>query len=109
MHKTSGGVVASRAGGAEICKTRTEDSMVGSGKSEVGAMYTIYQIERLMQANHQARLREAAWHRTRRQALHRSRIRNTLRRAIRDGVRYGIEPNEVEREFTMTLHQVTHR
>lgn len=72
-------------------------------------MYTIYQIERLMQAEHQERLREAAWYRTCCQALHRSRVRSTLRRAIRDGLRYGIDPNEVEREFAMTLHQITNR
>jgi len=72
-------------------------------------MYTLYQIEKMMQANHQERLRDAALHRTRRQALHRSRVRSTLRRAIQDGLRYGIDPNEVEREFTMTLHQVTNR
>jgi len=42
MSKTSGGVAALSTCGAEICKTRSEDSIEENGKSEVGRdVYTL--------------------------------------------------------------------
>lgn len=72
-------------------------------------MYTIYQAEAMMQRAYEERLRYAELRRMRRFALRRSRMRSTLRRAIEEGLRYGIEPHEVEREFNTTLQQVTSR
>jgi hypothetical protein len=72
-------------------------------------MYTLYQVEAMMQRTFEERLRCAELRRTRSLVLRRSRIRSSLRRAIEEGLRYGIEPHEVEREFTMTLQQVTNR
>ena len=72
-------------------------------------MYTHYQIEDMMQRAYEERLACAELRRTRRAAFRRSRVRSTLRRAIEEGLRYGIDPHEVEREFVTTLHQVTNR
>ena len=73
------------------------------------AMYTIYQAKAMMQCAYEERLRYAELRRMRSAALRRSRMRGTLRRAIEEGLRYGIEPHEVEREFSVTLQQVTSR
>ena len=72
-------------------------------------MYTIYQAKAMMQQAYEDHLTHAELRRMRSAALHQSRIRGTLRRAIEEGLRYGIEPHEVEREFSMTLEQVTSR
>jgi uncharacterized protein YjiS (DUF1127 family) len=72
-------------------------------------MYTLYQVEVMMRSAFEERLRYAELRRTYNSALRRSRVRSTLRRAINEGLRYGIEPYEVEREFTTTLQQVTGR
>lgn len=72
-------------------------------------MFTIYQAEAMMRCVFEERLRYAELRRTRNLALRRSRVRTTLRRAIEEGLRYGIEPQEVEREFTTTLQQVANR
>jgi len=72
-------------------------------------MYTYYQIEAMMRLAYAERLKHAELRRTRRLALRRSRVRMTLRRAIEAGLRYGIDPREVEHEFVTTLHQVTSR
>jgi hypothetical protein len=72
-------------------------------------MYTLYQMEVMMHQVSEERLRRARLHRMYSSMLHRSRIRSSLRRAIKEGLRYGIEPHEVEREFTTTLQQVTNR
>jgi hypothetical protein len=72
-------------------------------------MYTIYQAEALMQLAYEERLRHAELLRMRNLALRRSRARSTLRHAIEEGLRYGIEPQEVEREFTTTLQQAANR
>ena len=72
-------------------------------------MFTIYQAEAMMQHVFKERLRCAELRRMHNSALRRSRVRSTLRRAIEEGLRYGIEPHEVEHEFTATLQQVTSR
>ncbi len=72
-------------------------------------MYSIYQVELMARRVHEERLRYSELCRMRRFALRRSRMRSTLRRAIEEGLRYGIEPHEVEREFNTTLQQVTSR
>ncbi len=72
-------------------------------------MNTIYQAEVMMRRAYEERLQYAELRRMRSFALRRSRIRSTLRRAIEEGLRYGIEPHEVEREFSKTLQQVTSR
>ena len=72
-------------------------------------MYSIYQAQGMMQHVYEERLRCAELHRMCSSAMCRSRIRNTLRRAIHAGLRYGIDPREVEREFSTTLRQVTSR
>jgi len=72
-------------------------------------MFTIYQAEAMMHSVFEERLRCAELRRMRNSALRRSRVRSTLRRAIKEGLRYGIEPQEVEREFTTTLQQVANR
>jgi len=72
-------------------------------------MYSMYQVELMARRVHEERLRYSELRRTRDLALRRSRMRNTLRRAIEDGLRYGIEPHEVEREFATTLEQMTSR
>ena len=109
MSDEDGGVVAPSACGAEISESGNNDSLTEHRESEVGAMYTIYHAEAMMQRAYEERLRYAELRRTRRSALRRSRIRNTLRRAIEEGLRYGIEPRDVEHEFSTTLHQVTSR
>ncbi len=102
-------MVAPSACGAEVSESGSNDSLAEHRESEVGAMYTIDQTEVLMRRVYEERLRYAALRRMRRSALRRSRMRNTLRRAIEEGLRYGIEPREVEHEFSTTLHQVTSR
>jgi len=72
-------------------------------------MYTMYQLEVMARRVHEENLRYSELRRTRDLALRRSRVRNTLRRAIEAGLRNGIEPHEVEREFATTLEQVTSR
>jgi len=72
-------------------------------------MHTIYHAEAMMRRVYEERLGYAELRRIRNLALRRSRVRSTLRRAIEEGLRYGIEPHEVEREFTTTLQQVTNR
>ena len=72
-------------------------------------MYTIYQTQGMMRRVFEEHLRYSELRRVRRTALRRSRVRSTLRRAIEAGLRYGIDPHEVEREFDMTLRQVTSR
>ena len=72
-------------------------------------MYTIYQAQAMMQHVFEERLRYAELRRMHNSALRRSRVRSTLRRAIEEGLRNGIEPHEVEHEFTATLQQVTSR
>ena len=72
-------------------------------------MFTVYQTEAMMLQVFEERLRHAELRRTRDTALHRSRVRSTFRRTIEEGLRHGIEPHEVEREFTTTLQQVTSR
>ena len=72
-------------------------------------MYTMHEVEVMARRVHEERLRYSELCRKRNLALRRSRVRSTLRRAIEDGLRYGIEPHEVEREFTTTLQQVTNR
>jgi hypothetical protein len=72
-------------------------------------MYAIYQAEALMQLVYEERLGYAERRRMHNSVLRRSRVRSTLRRAIEEGLRYGIEPHEVEREFTTTLQQVANR
>jgi len=109
MSDEDGGVVAPSACGAEISRSGNNDSLMEHRESEVGAMYTMYQTEVVMQRVYEERLRYAELRRMRRSALRRSRIRNTLRRAIEEGLRYGIEPQEVEHEFSTTLQQVTSR
>jgi hypothetical protein len=102
-------VVAPSACGAEISENENNDSLTEHRESEVGAMYTTFQTEAMMQRVYEDRLRYAELQRMRRSALRRSRIRNTLRRAIEEGLRYGIEPQEVEHEFSTTLQQITSR
>lgn len=72
-------------------------------------MFTIFQAEAMMHSVFEERLRYAELRRMRNLALRRSRVRSTLRRAIEEGLRYGIEPQEVEHEFTTTLQQVANR
>ena len=72
-------------------------------------MFMMHQAEEMMRTVYTERLRHAELCRTCKSALRRSRVRSTLRRAIEEGLRYGIEPNEVEFEFTTTLQQVTSR
>ncbi len=72
-------------------------------------MYTIYLAKEMMRRTHEERLRYAALRRTRNLALRRSRVRTSMRRVIEEGIRYGIEPRDVEREFAETLQQVTSR
>ena len=81
----------------------------GFGKARWDAMFTIYQAEAMMHSVFEERLRYAELRRTHNSALRRSRVRSTLRRAIAKGLRYGIEPQEVEREFTTTLQQLANR
>ena len=72
-------------------------------------MFTIYQGMAMMHSVFEERLRYAEVRRTHNSALRRSRVRSTLRRAIEEGLRYGIEPQEVEREFATTLQQVANQ
>jgi len=72
-------------------------------------MHSIYETQLLMEQGIAERLRRSRHRREVNSALRRSRVRSTLRRAIEDGLRCGIEPHEVEREFTTTLQQVTSR
>ncbi len=72
-------------------------------------MYTIYHAEAMMRRVYEERLRYAELRRQSNSALRRSRVRSTMRRAIETGLRYGIDPREVEREFRTTLQQVTNR
>jgi hypothetical protein len=102
-------VVAPSACGAEISESGNNDSLTEHRESEVGAMYTTFQTEAMMRRVYEDRLRYAELQRMRRSTLRRSRIRNTLRRAIEEGLRYGIEPQEVEHEFSTTLQQITSR
>jgi len=81
----------------------------GLGQVRWDAMYTIYQVETMMHSVVKERLEHAELHRRYSSALRRSRARSTLRRAIQEGLRCGIEPHEVEREFTMTLQQIADR
>jgi hypothetical protein len=97
----SGEVVAPSACGAEVTRRRQIESTRGLRGVRRTAMHTIYHAEE--------RLGYAELRRIRNLALRRSRVRSTMRRAIEEGLRYGIEPHEVEREFTMTLQQVTNR
>jgi len=72
-------------------------------------MYTIYQTETMMRRLYEERLRYGELCRIREAALQRSRMRSALRRVIQAGLRYGIDPHEVEREFRTTLHDATSR
>jgi len=109
MSDEDGGVVAPSACGAEISESGSNDSLTEHRESEVGAMYTMYQTEAMMQCAYEERLRYAELQRMLRSVLRRSRIRGALRRAIEEGLRSGIEPQEVEHEFSTTLQQVTSR
>ena len=72
-------------------------------------MFSIFETETMMHNVFEERLRQADLRRMRNSALRRSQVRSTLRRAIEEGLRHGIEPQDVEREFTTTLQQVADR
>ncbi len=72
-------------------------------------MDSVYQQQELMRQSFEQRLEQSARRRLRNTAERRSRVRNTLQRAIEAGLRYGIAPIEVEREFANTLQRVTGR
>ncbi len=72
-------------------------------------MITIYQAEVMVRQVFEERLRNAELWRMCSSALRRTRVRSSLRRAIEEGLRCGIDPTEVKREFNTTLHQVTNR
>jgi len=105
----SGEVVAPSACGAEVTRREQIESTRGLRGARRTAMHTIYHAEAMMRRVYEERLGYAELRRIRNLALRRSRVRSTLRRAIEEGLRYGIEPHEVEREFTTTLQQVTNR
>ncbi len=71
-------------------------------------MFTAIHAEAMHQV-FEERLKTSEYCRMRRIALRRSRARSTLRRAIEEVLRHGVEPHEVEHEFTFTLREVTSR
>jgi len=72
-------------------------------------MFTTDHAETIMRQTYEERLRSAELCRIRNTARRRSRVRSTLQRAIEQGLRHGIQPHEVEHEFTLTLRRVTSR